>query len=889
MNWQPLKSFRVSRHESRRGQRRLRRQQIESLERRELLTTNITSYHVDNTSTGQNLNETILTPSNVNVNQFGKLSTVPLDGQVYAEPLYVAGVQISAGANQGSHNVVFAATQHDSLYAIDAQTGNVLWHDSFINEAAGITTIPSGDVQSDDIVPEYGITGTPVIDANTNTLFVVANTKEVRGDGVHYVYRMHAIDLASGAEKFGGPAVIGDTLVAGASYTFISGPSVNGSGRGSVNGTITFNALWELQRAGLTLANGTVYVAFGSHSDLGTAHGWIIGYDANSLAMTAAFNTTPNGNLGTIWQSGNSITVDDQGNLYVTTGNGTFDTTLDQNGFPINHDYGQSVVKLAVDPNSSPANQNPNGWGLKVVDYFTPYNQQVLDDQNLDLSGGIALLSDQDGSAQHPHLLVAAGKQGRVYLIDRDNMGKFDPNGDHVVQEVDRLISNSFGTPAHLNDNLYYAGAGDTLRAITVSNGVLSTSYWSQSEDNFGFPGATPSISSDGGVNGIVWVVDRGSNQLRAYNAGALDDELYNSDQAGSVDRLGTAVKFSVPTVADGQVFVGTANGLAIYGLLDGSTVPTIAGSGKSFGGHAYSPLTNVIAATFTVGDGSSPASDFNAVIAWGDGTKSTGVVTKSGTTFFVTGSHTYAAAGAYGIVVTVSGNRAVADIASAAVIQQELLPDGSVGTPNQQWIAAMFRDVLGRPIDAGGLAAFTYMLDHGVSRYAASSLITHSVEYYANLVHSCYQKYLGRDADPAGLANWVSLLQRGLTDEELEAYFIGSQEFFVNSGGTNAAWIEALYEHLLGRPADGFGENAWLQVLASGISRTRVALGFAASPEREAQRVEDDYFHYLGREPGAAEVNSWVFAFQHGVTNENVITGFVASDEYFRRKTAGY
>lgn len=890
MNWQPLKSFRASRRKANRRRPSVPRREIELLEERELLTTNITNYHVDQTSTGQNLTETILTPSNVNVNQFGKLATVPLDGQVYGEPLYVAGVPISAGAIQGSHNVVFAATEHDSLYAIDAQSGNVLWHDSFINPAAGVTTIPYREVYSDDIVPEYGITGTPVIDPNTNTLYVVANTKEVRSDGTHYVYRLHAIDITSGAEKLGGPAVIGDTLVNGASYTFIAGPSVNGSGRGSVNGTITFNALWELQRAGLTLANGSVYVAFGSHSDLGTAHGWIVGFDAQSLAMTAAFNTTPNGDLGTIWQSGNSITVDDQGYMYVTTGNGAFDAVLDSNGFPINHNYGQSVIKLAVDRNSSPANQNSNGWGLKVVDYFTPYNQQTLDEQNLDLSGGIALLADQDGSAQHPHLLVVAGKQGRVYLIDRDNMGKFDPNSDHVVQEVDHLISNSFGTPGHLNDNLYYCGAGDTLRAITVSNGVLSTSPWSQTENRFGYPGATPTISSNGGINGIVWATDRGANALRAFNAGALDSELYNSDQAaGGADRLGTVVKFSVPTVADGQVFVGTADSLAIYGLLNGASILSISGSGASFSGNAYSPLTNVVAATFTAGDGSSPSTDFNALIAWGDGTTTPGVVTQSGTTYHVTGSHAYQAAGAYSIAVIVSGNRALTSIAGSATIQQELMPDGSRGTPNQQWIEAMFRDVLGRTTDEAGLMAFSYMLDHGVSRYAAARLITHSAEYYANLVQGDYRRYLGRDAEPAGLQNWVSAMQRGMTDEQVEANFIGSQEFYAHSGGTDRSWVDALYIHLLGRPADGVGENAWIQVLARGASRSQVALGFAASPEREAQRVQDDYFRFLGRSAGESEVNGWVFAFQHGFSNEDVITGFVASDEYFRRKTASY
>jgi hypothetical protein len=545
-----------------------RRPAVEALEPR-LAPAGLFTYHDDNLSTGQDLAETPLPPASVNAASFGKLFATPVDGQLYAQPLVVPGVTVTTGPSPGAHDVVFAATEHDSVYAIDAGNGTVLWQDSFLNPAAGVTTVPSADTTTDDVSPEIGITGTPVIDPSTNTLYVAAKTKET-GDGTnHYVYRLHALDLGSGVEKFGGPVVIADTVSDGVTYTYVSGPAVNGTGDGSVNGQVPFNALRQFQRPALTLANGTVYVAFASHGDTPPYHGWVLGYDAHTLALTAAFNDTPNGNEGGIWQAGGKIAVDDQGNLYVETGNGTFDAGLDANGFPAQADYGDSVLKLAVDPASSPANQNANGWGLKVVDYFTPHNQADLAAGDTDLgSGGPLLLPDAAGSAAHPHLLVASGKEGTIYLVDRDNLGRFDPAADHVVQELPAAVNGTLSTPAYFNHTLYVVGGyGDVARTFDLQGATLSAAPTSQSADSFAFPGSTPSVSADGTADGVVWDLDRGTNQLRAYDAGGYATELYTSDQAaGGRDQLGTVVKFTVPAVAGGRVYVGTADSLAAYG-----------------------------------------------------------------------------------------------------------------------------------------------------------------------------------------------------------------------------------------------------------------------------------------------------------------------------------
>jgi hypothetical protein len=763
------------------------------LERRDLLSANVLSYHNDWASTGANLNETVLAPSNVSAASFGKTASTPVDGQVYAQPLYLENVNISTGAGQGVHNVVFVATEHDSVYAIDSTTGGMLWHTSFINPGAGVTSVPAVDSGSTSLTPELGVTATPVIDPATGTIYVSATTKEIRADGAHYLYRLHALDVSTGAEKFGGPAVIGDTLVNGSSTTYVSGPTVTGSGDDSVNGLVTFDALQELGRCGLTLAGGDVFLAFGTHADSTPGHGWVISVNAQNLQITGAINLTPNGSLGDIWEAGDAVTTDGNGAFYVVTGNGTFDATLDAAGLPSNADYGDSVVKFVIDPASSPTNRNANGWGLKIVDYFSPSNTQQLQALDLDLaSGGVVLLPASAGTAAHPNLLIQGGKQGTLYLMDRDNMPGFDPTTDRVVQESSGQIGPEFSAPAYFNGSLYYAAVGDFAKAFPISNGHLATSPSSQSGQTFGYPGSTPSISANGAANGIVWLIDNGTNQLRAYDAANLARQLYNSDQNGARDQLGSAVKFSTPTVADGHVFVGTANSVVIYGLRSG-------GSGS--GGGA---------------------------------------------------------------------------------------PGAPVLSPVQNYVAAAYQDILGRPADGGALASWGALLSQGYARGTFTQQLAHSDESYHRVIEAAYEHYLGRASDPAGLAAWTFLMRTGLSDEHLEANFIASPEYYRHSGGTNRGWVDGMYQDLLGRAADPSGEATWVQALAFGVTRDQIAYDFAASPEREAIRIRADYSQYLGRGVSAQEVANWVFAFEHGFSNEDVIAGFAASDEYFRNHASG-
>jgi len=499
------------------------------------------TYHNDNARTGQNLNETVLTWANVNQAQFGKKFSYPLDGIAYASPLYVANVPIPG---QGGCNVVYVATEHDSVYAFDADgvNSNPLWKVTFINPAAGVTTVPAADTgECCDIALEIGITGTPVIDQGTGTLYVVAKTKE----GTNYVQRLHALDITTGAEKFGGPVVIQ--------------ASIPGTGDGNDgNGNVPFNALRENQRPALLLNNGVVYIGFASHGDQTPYHGWVLGYEATTLQQVMAYNDTPNGGDGGIWHSGGGPAADAAGNIYFVTGNGTFDANI--GGL----DYGDSVEKIS-----------PSG---SVLDYFTPHDQAALSAGDLDLGSGEALLLPDQGGL-HPHLLVTAGKNGTIYLIDRDNMGHFNPNNDNqIVQSVVNIFPNpggstlggNFSVPVYFNGFVYFAPVAGTLQAFQLNNGLLSTTPTSQSTASYAFPGGMFAISANGTTNGILWAVQRVDattpGVLHAYKATDLGIELYNSNQAGSRDTMDIAAKFNIPLVANGKVYVASVRHLTVYG-----------------------------------------------------------------------------------------------------------------------------------------------------------------------------------------------------------------------------------------------------------------------------------------------------------------------------------
>jgi hypothetical protein len=569
---------------------------VEQIERRLLLSAvNVLGYHNDAASTGQNLAETALTPANVNVASFGKIYSTTVDGQVYAQPLYVGSVNVTAGLQPGLHNVSYVATEADSLYAIDADTGTVLWTDSFLVPEPGlggnlvVTTVPSSDVNTSNISPQIGITSTPAIDLATGFLYLTAKTKQVvNGDSSnpHYVYTLYKVNIQSGA--FSG-VPIADTSYqsSGNTYTYNSGPSVadpNGNGDGVVNvggnNEIIFNALRQLNRTAITLNNGSVYIGFASHGDNPPYHGWILGYDESSLAPTAAFCANPDGDDCGIWMGGGKIAVDAQGFMYVQTGNGLFDTTLNAKGLPSNGDYGDSFLKLAVDPTTTANNPDVNGWGLKVVDYFTPSNQQTLNFQDQDLGSGAPLLlpatagSVTIGSASHPNLLVGAGKAGTIYLIDTNSMGHYTSGGpDHVVQEFLGLpFSGAYDTPAFYFDGttarIYYDSSGDKARSFTIANATLTLD--TISSDSYGVHCGSTSISANQTSGGIAWNIDPASSQLRAYNASNMTQELWTSAQAaGTRDALGVAVKFTSSTIVNGEVLVGTNSALVAYARID--------------------------------------------------------------------------------------------------------------------------------------------------------------------------------------------------------------------------------------------------------------------------------------------------------------------------------
>ena len=516
----------------------------------------VLTWHNNLARDGSNTHEFALTKSNVNSATFGKLFSCAVDGVVYAQPLWVPGVPV----NGTKHNAVLVATAHDSVYAFDADQSPcvTLWHANLIDSAhgatSGETTVPNGDVGgSTDIQPEIGIIGTPVISPSLNTLYAV--TKSEGPSGTFY-QRLHALDLSTGNEKSGSPANV-------------SG-SVAGDGYDASGSSVTFNSRTHHQRTGLALVNGVVYATWASHGDIDPYHGWVIGYNASSLAPVTTYNLTANGSRGGVWMSGAAPAADSANALYLSTGNGTFNR--DSSSAP-NTDLGDSVVKLATSS------------GISATDWFSPFNQSDLESADRDLgSSGVVLLPDQTSGTAH--LLVTGGKEGRLYLLNRDSMGHYcdscsSSSGDTNTVQSFSATSALFGTPAFWNNGLYVGGLSDQLLVYTFnsSTGKFQTSPSSQTSTSFSFPGVTPSISSQGASNGIVWALDTsqygvpknsgGPAVLHAYDATDLTTELWNSTQAANNrDRAGNAVKFAVPTVANGKVYVGTRTTVEIYGLL---------------------------------------------------------------------------------------------------------------------------------------------------------------------------------------------------------------------------------------------------------------------------------------------------------------------------------
>jgi hypothetical protein len=502
--------------------------------------TDVLTYHNDIARTGQNLAETILTTSNVVSPTFGNLGAFTVNANVDAEPLYASAVTVAGN----KHNLLIVAAENDSVYAFDADSPGTpaLWTTNLLQ---------SGETTSDtrscgQVTPQIGVTSTPVIDRTqgpNGVVYVVAMSKNAST----YYQRIHALDLALGTEMFGGPVEIQ------ASYPGTAGDNSDGT-------DVIFDPAQYKERVALLELNGVIYTAWASHCDIRPYTGWIIGYSASTLAQTSVLNLTPNGNGGAIWMAGDGLAADSSGNIYFLEANGDFDTSLNSSGFPSNGDYGNAFMKLSATGNQ-----------LTVADYFEMYNQSSENGSDTDLgSGGEILLPDlTDGSGQTMHLAVGAGKDGNLYVVNRDSMGKFTAgNNSAVYQELPGALPGGvFAVPAYFNNVVYYGSVGNSIQAFPITNAKLSTAT-AQTANSFQYPGVTPSISANGSSNGIVWAIESSNPAvLHAYNAATLN-ELYNSNQAsGGRDQFGNGNKFMAPTIVNGKVYVGTPTGVAVFGL----------------------------------------------------------------------------------------------------------------------------------------------------------------------------------------------------------------------------------------------------------------------------------------------------------------------------------
>ncbi len=507
-----------------------------------LAQTDVLTWHNDTARTGRNLAEHILTPANVRASGFGKLFEVPVDGKVDAQPLYVSALALPG---RGTHNVVLSATEHDSVYAFDADTGTVYWHVSLL----GNGETPSDPRNCNQVRPEIGITATPVIDRKAGThgtVYLVAMSKDTAGK---YHQRLHALDLTTGGEEFSGPRDVQATYP--------------GTGDNSSNGFVVFDPAQYKSRPGLLLSRGTVYTSWGSHCDIRPYTGWVLGYNETSLAQTSVYNFASNGNDAALWNAGAGPAADAAGNIYVSLGNGTFDTALTAQGFPAGNDFGNSLVKL------SPGNGMPG-----IADYWTMYNSNAESGQDTDLgSGGAMLLPGfQDNIGKTRNLIVAAGKDTNLYIADTANLGKYDASSNATLYQelAGALPGGIWSSPAYFYGRVYYGPVNSPLRAFVIHAARLSSSPASVSATSFTYPGTTPSVSANGISNAIVWAVENTSPAvLHAYDATNLSREFYNSNQAASGrDQFGPGNKFITPTIANGKVFLGTQNSVAVFGLI---------------------------------------------------------------------------------------------------------------------------------------------------------------------------------------------------------------------------------------------------------------------------------------------------------------------------------
>jgi hypothetical protein len=476
-----------------------------------------------------NTQEYILTPTNVRVATFRKLFSYPVDSYIYGQPLYVPKLVVKGA----THNVVYVATQKNSVYAFDADGGGQLWKRSFGS------AIPCANVHGCGVAPTIGITATPLIDTALGNIYI-ANRQFNSSTGV-YSHSLHSLNLITGIENAGSPVSITAT--------------VPGIGYDAVNGQVTFNQQTESDRSALLELNGVIYVAFNSYGDADPYHGWILGFSASNLVPFSAFNDTPNGQRGGIW--GGQLASDGTF-VYAATGNGTWDA---------GPDWGNSYLKLS-----------PTNTTLSVADFFTPFNVANLTFFDRDLGSATPTLLPPLSSSPLPNIMIGAGKEGTIYVVNRDNMGHFNSACDcQIVQSLPNAVGvatnttdlqRNFSTPPYWNGNVYFSGTNDSIKRfrLSTSTSKLTTTPSDRSSTSYAFPGSNPVVSANGNGSGILWAVEKGAGVLHAYDANKLTVELYNTTQNATRDALGNAIKFAPPLVLNGKVYVGTRTQLVVYG-----------------------------------------------------------------------------------------------------------------------------------------------------------------------------------------------------------------------------------------------------------------------------------------------------------------------------------
>jgi hypothetical protein len=866
--------------------------QLEQLDLRVLLSVNpasvgVSDYRYGTFDQGVDSSETLLTPANVK-SDFGRLWNTPgIEGQIYAQPVLLPNFAVTVNGTTTTQNTLIVGTEMNMLYWLNADTGAVLRSldlNQFGIAGATVTPVPSADVGTGttdtQVYPWIGILSTPAYDASTGMLYVVAYKKEVvPGQTMaHYVFDLEQINAATGDVT---QATIADTGYDGSNITYFAGsPVVQGNGTGSVNGTLTFDARLEGQRPAVTLVTDTagnkgLLIGFEGHDDTGNYHGWEITISTTTLQVNGVFCITPNGAQGGAWRA---PIADDQGNIWVVSGNGTFDTQLSANGMPAGGDFGDSVIHLQYTPQ-----------GLQPVDYFTPSNQQFLSDNDLDLdAGGLVMLPSEAG-------LISVGKDGSIYYLNPANLGGFHSAKDQPVQELLNVLpsptadGSAFTEPTFFNNTLYVSVQNGHAYAFSVAPNTaqpLSLQPTQINKSVFGYPGVTDTVSANGTTDGIIWTLNAVTG-LQAYDVSAgLGSVLYASTQDPARDHAPPYVKFTVPVVYGGMVYVAGNGDVAAYGLLSGSgatpSAPTnlaVTTAGPNSLDISWTPGTNpsVGPTTAYIVQMAGPGfgNYFQTVATVYGGTTSatiSGLLPSTGYRFQVVAQN---AAGDSPPSGPAGGTTAKSGSVASAI-------PGGVSASTANLVIGWYQQFMARTPLPTEVFAWAQALDSGSLTPAAAALaMATSVECDTYQVTQLYERYLNRAPDAEGLQGWVNLMQSGASLQAVAAGILGSDEYNARAGGSAFALVNSLYQNLLGRTALGTELSVWLNSLAQGETRAQVAAGFLSSAEFVQKEVDQFYSQWLNRQPEPSGLAAWEGAFANGLSDEQAAAGFGASAEF--------